>query len=41
MYTILFIIMPIVLMHYGNHFYAAKSKIGQLPVPGALVPVHI
>jgi len=42
MYTILAIIVPVLVMQYGNHFYSVKTKIGQLPVPGAeLVPVHI
>ena len=43
MYTILFIILPVVLIQYGNHFYTAKSKIGQreIPVDPALVPVRV
>jgi hypothetical protein len=42
MYSLLFIIIPALLMHYGNQFYSIKTKIGQLPVPGAqLVPVSI
>jgi len=42
MYIILTIsIIPAVLLHFGNQFFAVKSKIGQLPIPGELVPVHI
>lgn len=42
MYTIIAIIVPVLVLHYGNHFYSVKTKIGQLPAPGAeLVPVHI
>ena len=43
MYIILTIsLMPAVLLHFGNHFFAVKSQIGKVPIPHAeLVPVHI